>query len=145
MSATIPLPLSILNTFITMSSATADERLTHHDNSLVHLNRTLQDILLHLEEIQTNISRPDHVNVLPSASNPTSKTSRLSDLERDLPPVPLQKLQALSHCVRPANPSEFSGNHMKGHTFLNSCNLYFALMLFQFPNDHAKILWAFSL
>jgi Retrotransposon gag protein/Zinc knuckle len=88
--------------------------------------------------------KSEDVNVLPSVSNPASETSPLSPRKCDLPPVPPMKSHTPSSHVKPANPTEFSGDHMKGRAFLNSCNLYFALAPNQFADDQAKIMWAFS-
>ena len=84
------------------------------------------------------------VNVLPSVSNPTSKTLPLTPRERNLPPVPLKTSHKPSTHIKPVNPSEFSSDCAKGHAFLISCNLYFVLVLLQFADDHAKIMWALS-
>jgi Retrotransposon gag protein len=70
--------------------------------------------------------------------------SCLSSHEHDLPLVPPPKLHVLSTWVKPASPSKFSGDHVKGCTFLNSCNLYIGLTSNQFPDDQSKVLWAFS-
>jgi hypothetical protein len=46
--------------------------------------------------------------------------------------------------IKPANPSEFNGDHEKGRAFLNSCNIYFMICGDLFPNEQARIHWALS-
>jgi len=43
--------------------------------------------------------------------------------------------------VKPATPADFDGNCEKGHTFFNSCMIYFTIC---FPNDWAHIHLALS-
>jgi len=42
--------------------------------------------------------------------------------------APLNPLNTTTHQLKPATPSEFLGDHMKGCAFLNSCDLYIGLV-----------------
>jgi hypothetical protein len=127
-----------------MNSDLVDGQFAQQDERFDEMSCVLQMILLRLDEIPTKTPKLDNVNVLPSVSNPASETSQLSDHECDLPPVPPLKSHMLLTCVKPASPSKFSGDHVKGCTFLNSCKLYIRLTANQFPDDKLKVLWAFS-
>jgi len=48
------------------------------------------------------------------------------------------------HKIKPAPPSDFSGDQAKGRAFLNSCELYMQLAGDQFPGEEEKISWAYS-
>ena len=54
------------------------------------------------------------------------------------------QLPAPISCLHPANPSDFDGDRSKGRTFLNSCELVYALRLSDFVNDHSHVLWMLS-
>src|ERR1700720_2180820 len=46
--------------------------------------------------------------------------------------------------LKPATPSEFDGDRLKGRAFLNSCQLYISLCEEQFRDAEAQIHWALS-
>ena len=46
--------------------------------------------------------------------------------------------------IRPAIPTDFNGDHRKGHAFFNTCCLYFAIIRDLFPNDQVCIHWGLS-
>ncbi|KIJ24423.1 hypothetical protein M422DRAFT_274798 [Sphaerobolus stellatus SS14] len=46
--------------------------------------------------------------------------------------------------MRPSNLSNFDGDRAKGHSFLNSCNLYFLIAGCAFHNEQARISWALT-
>ena len=46
--------------------------------------------------------------------------------------------------LKPATPSEFDGDRIKGRAFLNSCRLYISLCDEQFRDEQAQIHWALS-
>ena len=46
--------------------------------------------------------------------------------------------------LKPAPPSDFDGDRTKGRAFLNSCELYIRLSPDRFPNELAKVYWAFT-
>ena len=46
--------------------------------------------------------------------------------------------------VRLAIPTDFGGDHKKGHGFFNTCCLYFMIIGNLFPNNQAHIHWALS-
>jgi len=58
--------------------------------------------------------------------------------------APLNPLNTTTHQLKPATPSEFTGDCMKGHAFLNSCKLYIGLAPTQFTDDQARIYWVLS-
>jgi len=58
--------------------------------------------------------------------------------------APLNPPNTTIHCLRPATPSEFTGDCMKGCAFLNSCDLHIGLAPIQFANDQARIYWVLS-
>ena len=80
--------------------------------------------------------------MLPSVSNPASENHEIL----------CEYHEQREHSVdahRPqyaklATPNDFSGDHTKGHTVINSCELYMALAPHQFMDNSAKIMWAFS-
>jgi Retrotransposon gag protein/Zinc knuckle len=127
-----------------MSSKTTNKWITGLEGNIMKMMEEIEWWSLHFDGPMFSSPKSKDVNVLPSVSNPASKTSPLSDREWDLPPVPPTKSHMVLSHIKPANPSKFSGNRTKGHAFLNSCNLYFALTPRQFTNDHVKIMWAFS-
>jgi Retrotransposon gag protein/Zinc knuckle len=122
----------------------ADERMTGIERNVQKMMEAIERWTLRFDGQMFGSPKSEPVNVLPSVSNPASETSPLSDRERDLPPVPPTTSHAVSSRVKPATPSDFSGDRTKGRAFLNSCNLYFALTPRQFADDQAKIMWAFS-
>jgi hypothetical protein len=128
----------------TMSSKTADERITGLEGNVAKMMEAIERWSLCFDGPMFGSPKSEDVNVLPSVSNPASETSPLSDRKHNLPPVPPTKSHTVSSRIKPANPSEFSGDRTKGCAFLNSCNLYFALTPHQFADDHAKIMWVFS-
>lgn len=46
--------------------------------------------------------------------------------------------------LKPATPSDFSGDRTKGRAFLNTCNTYLRLCPQDFASDQEKILWVLS-
>jgi len=58
--------------------------------------------------------------------------------------APLNPLNTITHWLKSATPSEFLGDHVKGHAFLNWCDLYIGLAPTQFTNDQAEIYWVLS-
>jgi len=58
--------------------------------------------------------------------------------------APLNPPNTSIHRLKPATPSEFTGDCTKGHAFLNSCNLYIGLAPTQFADDQARIYWVLS-
>ena len=58
--------------------------------------------------------------------------------------APLNPPNTSTHQLKPATPSEFTGDHTKGCAFLNSCDLYIGLAPTQFADDQARIYWVFS-
>jgi len=48
------------------------------------------------------------------------------------------------HKMKPSPPNDFNGDRHKGCTFLNSCQLYVAITVEQFPDPQAMIHWALS-
>jgi len=59
--------------------------------------------------------------------------------------APLNPPNTTTHQLKPATPSEFTGDRTKGCAFLNSCDLYIGLAPTQFANDQARIYWVLSL
>jgi len=53
--------------------------------------------------------------------------------------TPLNPPNTTTHRLKPATPSEFTGDCTKGCGFLNSCNLYIGLAPTQFSDDQARI------
>ena len=51
---------------------------------------------------------------------------------------------SLTYFMKPAAPDNFAGDRDKGHAFLHSCDLYFALAPHRFPDNVMRILWALS-
>ena len=49
-----------------------------------------------------------------------------------------------THSIKPTSPNNFSGEHVTGHAFLNSCKLNLNLAPHQFNDDQAKIMWVMS-
>jgi hypothetical protein len=127
-----------------MSSENTDEQVTAVESSIAMILAKLAQLNRRFEEPMYSTPKSEDVNVLPSVSNPASKTSPLSPRKHDLPPVPPKKLHTPSSCVKPVNPTKFLGGRTKGHVFLNLCNLYFVLTPNQFADDQVKIMWAFS-
>jgi len=58
--------------------------------------------------------------------------------------TPLNPLNTTTHRLKPATPSEFTGDCTKGCVFLNSCDLYIGLAPTQFANDQERIYWVLS-
>jgi len=58
--------------------------------------------------------------------------------------APLNPPNTTTHQLKPATPSEFTGDCMKGCAFFNSCDLYIGLAPTQFTNDQARIYWVLS-
>jgi len=58
--------------------------------------------------------------------------------------APLNPPNTTTHWLKPATPSESTGDHTKECAFLNSCNLYIGLAPTQFANDQARIYWVLS-
>jgi len=58
--------------------------------------------------------------------------------------APINPPNTTTHQLKPATPSEFTGDHTKGCAFLNSCNLYIGLAPTQFADDQARIYWVLS-
>jgi len=58
--------------------------------------------------------------------------------------APLNPPNTSTHRLKPATSSEFTGDHTKGHAFLNSCDLYIGLAPTQFADDQARIYWVLS-
>ena len=46
--------------------------------------------------------------------------------------------------LKPATPSDFNGDRKRGHTFLNLCELFYALCPSDFVNVQACVLWTLS-
>ena len=46
--------------------------------------------------------------------------------------------------LKPATPLDFNGDCKRGHTFLNSCELFYVLCPSDFVNDQACVLWTLS-
>jgi hypothetical protein len=59
------------------------------------------------------------------------------------PETYISNVQAYS--LKPAAPNNFDGDHLKGHTFLNSCRLYISLCRNQFWDKQTQIKWALSI
>jgi len=74
--------------------------------------------------------------VNPSVEAPPAVTSAVV--------APLNPLNTTTHRLKPATPNEFTRDCMKGHAFLNSCDLYIGLAPTQFTNDQARIYWVLS-
>jgi hypothetical protein len=49
-----------------------------------------------------------------------------------------------SNRLKPATPSEFDGDRLRGRAFLNSCETYYRLCPDQFIDEQALIIWAMS-
>jgi hypothetical protein len=100
-----------------MSSENTDERVTALEGYYASIMARCDE--LERRELEQTFGTPKSkkVNVLPSVSNPASETSPLSTREHDLPPVPPTKSHTTSTRVKPANPSEFSGDHTKSRAF----------------------------
>jgi len=114
-----------------MATETYD-RLEQLENDIREINQSLNRLLLQNED-------RDAANVLPSVSNPEVPSSPMREVHREHIPKP----EGARH-IKPATPSDFSGDRTKGRAFLNSCELYLALAPHQFADDHAKIMWALS-
>jgi hypothetical protein len=98
------------------------ERITQTEVALVALNNIVAHIVAQLDNVQNEMNTPAH---------------------SDAPHTPSKSSTNSPHCfAKPATPNDFTGNQNEGHTFLNSCDLYFVLAPHQFSNDEAKILWA---
>ena len=76
---------------------------------------------------------------------------------QDGPSFGIVELEKMSECdggkaegapklanIRLAIPTDFDGDHGKGHAFFNTCCLYFAIVGDLFLNDQARIHWALS-
>lgn len=63
----------------------------------------------------------------------------------ELPPTPTGSARpARKERLRPAMPSEFSGDREQGPTFLNSLRTYIRLCSEQFDSEETQIVWALS-
>lgn len=82
---------------------------------------------------------------LQSLSLPPAVSNSPRNLVRDLPkPSPLSSEPLHSSRLKPATPSDFSGDRTKGRAFLNTCNTYLRLCPQEFASDQEKILWVLS-
>jgi Retrotransposon gag protein len=108
------------------------------------VRRSVSYITTAIALTQPNTNEDARTRQCKCITNPASEILCLSDHEHDLPPIPPLKSHAPLVQVQPASPSEFSGDCMTGCMFLNLCNLCIGLTSDQFPNDQAKVLWAFS-
>jgi hypothetical protein len=59
-----------------------------------------------------------------------------------IPTVPTNPLRP--NRLKPATPSEFDGDRLRGRAFLNSCETYYRLCPDQFIDEQALIIWAMS-
>jgi hypothetical protein len=100
-----------------MSSENTDERVTALEGYYANIMARFDELERRKLEQTFSTPKSEEVNVLLSVSNPTSETSPLSAREHDLPPVPPVKSHTTSTRVKPANPSEFLGDHTKGRAF----------------------------
>src|SRR5215471_6156720 len=99
---------------------------------LVAKNNT---ITLQLDQIQQLLN-----NLRMQMPNPNpAKTQTKSPKTAPSDPAPMAKSQ-----IKLAPPNEFTGDWSKGRAFLNSCELYFSLVLDHFPNDEAAVNWALT-
>jgi hypothetical protein len=125
---------------------TDPERMTRFENELAGLAATMRDLVLALgrrDESPTPLERPD---VGPSVSNPVSEGSHAPRefIDATSGRNPNFERHSDTRHLKPATPNDFGGDRTKGRAFLNSCELYQALVPSQFADDHAKIMWAFS-
>jgi hypothetical protein len=122
------------------------ERMNRLENEIAGIGASLRDLLQALgrrNESPTPLDRPD---VGPSVSNPVSDGSHAPrDFVDPIPErSPRSERRSDTRHLKPATPNDFGGDRTKGRAFLNSCELYQALVPSQFADDHAKIMWAFS-
>lgn len=93
------------------------------------LSESLHNIQTYLQSLSFP-SEPPHSSKIPSVHPPASS-----------PPSP----KALgSSRLKPATPSDFSGDRARGRAFLNSCNTYLRLCPQEFASDQHRILWVLS-
>ena len=59
-------------------------------------------------------------------------------------PTTTPAAQQHSDTLRPSPPLDFDGERSKGRAFLNSCELYMALVPSRFPSDELRIRWVYS-
>jgi hypothetical protein len=80
----------------------------------------------------------------------TQAVKHLSTQQQNMQAAPALRLGAPSpslcglHKIKPAPPSDFSGDWAKGRAFLNTCEIYIRLAGNQFSGDKEKISWAYS-
>ena len=118
---------------LTTSQAMAEiERLNNVELELTRQHTTLSELQNAMKEIL------DVVKTLPAQTAPAD-TPRNADTT----PTPSSKTTPVSR-LKPATPTDFDGSREKGRAFLNSCDLYVALVPDQFANDDARIYWALS-
>jgi len=85
-----------------------------------------------------------HIDRLTAAQNASSApaTASTSHTVSSDPHTPT--LRSSTSKIKPATPSDFSGDRTRGRAFLNSCQTYIRLCPDHFPSDQHKILWALS-
>lgn len=54
-------------------------------------------------------------------------------------------MSALHQHIKPAPPNDFTGTCAEGQTFLNSCEIYFALAPYYFAGDHISNVWDYCI
>jgi hypothetical protein len=111
----------------------AEAQMQKLESNFAEMTLALQLFLIH----QAN-TQPPHV--FPSILNLGSEDPHTTPVP-GLPGEQISNVGGTQH-IKQACPNEFRGDHMKGCMFLNSCELYMALVPHQFADDHVKIMWA---
>jgi Retrotransposon gag protein len=113
-----------------------EEELTRNQLKTDMIEAALQNILAKLDTPQVN------ENVM--YEEPSSGRAELvEEAENYGGKAESEVLGKLSR-VKPATPVDFDGDCEKGHAFLNTCSIYFAICGSLFPNDQARIHWTLS-
>jgi len=124
----------------------ADERVTRLESGLSEAREqarvqqnTLDDILQLLRRLPiAEPERPGNPNQIPGAPATTPR------VPTSMTPVPDSSPHVRARGLKPATPSEFDGDRLKGRAFLNSCRLYISLCEDQFRDEQMQIHWALS-
>ena len=110
------------------------DRFDAIENELGAQRQSLNDIREQLLQIIALVNTANPVAV-PASTPPEITNSPVTS-----PNLP----NTSTHRLKPASPSEFTGDRVRGRAFLNSCDLYIGLAPTQFANDDAKIYWVLS-
>ena len=108
-----------------------EARFANNENELREIRTAVDQLTQQLDQFLKHFG----TTVLASNSSPTSPQLPASAITT---PAPTSWLKL-------ATPSDFDGDCKRGHAFLNSCGLFYALCLSDFMNDQAHVLWTLSL